>query len=274
MRTKFSFRAVRVAILPYDLQHRQIVKHSVTAGRSADCRGSSSGQQHFTQPVRHDTAHCSPAQPNPAEQHTQCGLARHSTAQHSTAQHSTAQHSTAQRSTAQRSAAQRSTAQHSTAQLTGVVAAFNMSELCSMLSASIEMHSNLVDLPLVCCDKMYSLLTGHIKDIKMMSESLPTMTWLPLECAVLSLILFIILVSPSPCIVSVNMSGIYYATRASLEAHSCLHNAIQQCIAAAAHQSGYKWCAAYSASNHMWWQQSDNQNSLCLCSDASFQGQV
>jgi len=104
----------------------------------------------------HDTAHCSSVQPSPAQQHAGAGQAQHSTAQHSTAQHSTAQ--------------------HSTAQLTGVAAAFITSELCSMMSASIEMHSNLVDLPLVCCDKMYSLLTGHIKDIKMMSESLPTMT--------------------------------------------------------------------------------------------------
>ena len=116
----------------------------------------------------------SPAQPSPAKQHIWGGPDQ--TNQTRPAQHSTAEHSTAQRSASQHIAAQHSAAQLSTAQLTSVAAAFSLSELCSMLSASIEMHSNLVDLPLVCCDKTYSLLTGHIKDIKMMSESLPTMT--------------------------------------------------------------------------------------------------
>ena len=122
-------------------------------------------------PAQPSPAQPSPAQPSPAQQPIWGGPDQTRPAQHSTAQHSTAQHSTAQHSTAQHSAAQ-----HSTAQLTSVAAAFSLSELCSMLSASIEMHSNLVDLPLVCCDKTYSLRTGHIKDIKMMSESLPTMT--------------------------------------------------------------------------------------------------
>ena len=155
------------AILPCSLQHRQTDRQAQRyCWQMISCL-----PKGFKQPVMHDTAQPSPAQPSPAAHMGWTRPDQHSTAQHSTAQHSTAQHSTAQHSTAQHSASQ-----HSTAQLTSVAAAFSLSELCSMLSASIEMHSNLVDLPLVCCDKTYSLLTGHIKDIKMMSESLPTMT--------------------------------------------------------------------------------------------------
>ncbi len=68
-----------------------------------------------------------------------------------------------------------------------------------------------------------------------------------------------ILVSPSPYRVSVTISERHNGTRACLGGQSCLSIAIQKCIAAAAHQSGCARCAAYSASNHMWWQQSANQ---------------
>jgi len=119
-------------------------------------------QRQFIQLVMHGTAHCSPAQPSRADP--------------SRAEQSRAEQSRAEQSRAEQSRAQQSRAEQSRAELTGAAATFNMSELCSMLTASNEMQLNLVDLPLVCCDKMYSLLTGHIKDIRMMSESLPTMT--------------------------------------------------------------------------------------------------
>ena len=142
MRTKFSFRAVRDAILPMQFAAHADSQAQHYCWQISCCRGFNS--PHRSCMTQHIAAQLSPTQLSSTP-----------------SVDGTAQHSTAQ---------------HSTAQLTGVDAPFNTSELCSMLSASIEMHSNLVDLPLVCCDKMYSLLTGHIKDIKMMSESLPTMT--------------------------------------------------------------------------------------------------
>ena len=119
---------------------------------------------------------------------------------------STAQHSAAQHSTAQHSAAQHSTAQH---RHTKVFVASNSLSAClaGRLRASKERQSNRLDFPCVCCARMYSCFTGHIRDIRMMSESLPTITWLPLG---LLLIRLRILVSPSPC------KMITYATLLSL----------------------------------------------------------